>query len=89
MNARAKLFKNGRSQAVRLPARYRFDGEEVEVRPGPNPGEITLSPVVVDNRTWHEFFAYIDSLGLTDEDFSAFEGLRDGSPPPPDPFGDD
>ena len=27
----AKLFKNGRSQAVRLPARYRFDGDEIVV----------------------------------------------------------
>ena len=25
----AKLFKNGRSQAVRLPAKYRFQGDEV------------------------------------------------------------
>ena len=28
----AKLFKNGRSQAVRLPKDYRFDGTEVAVR---------------------------------------------------------
>ena len=28
----AKLFRNGRSQAVRLPKEFRFDGEEVEVR---------------------------------------------------------
>ncbi|MEO6597894.1 MAG: AbrB/MazE/SpoVT family DNA-binding domain-containing protein [Planctomycetota bacterium] len=26
---RAKLFKNGGSQAVRLPKEYRFEGEEV------------------------------------------------------------
>ncbi|MBX3530444.1 MAG: AbrB/MazE/SpoVT family DNA-binding domain-containing protein [Rhizobiaceae bacterium] len=39
-----KLFKNGRSQAVRIPAEYRFDGTEVEFRPGPLPGEVTLSP---------------------------------------------
>ena len=29
----AKLFKNGRSQAVRLPKAYRFEGEAVEIRP--------------------------------------------------------
>lgn len=28
----AKLFKNGRSQAVRLPKEYRFDGQEVFIK---------------------------------------------------------
>jgi len=28
----AKLFRNGRSQAVRLPKEFRFAGEEVRVR---------------------------------------------------------
>jgi len=28
----AKLFKNGQSQAVRLPKDFRFDGQEVYVR---------------------------------------------------------
>ena len=30
--ARAKLFQNGRSQAVRLPREFRFKGSEVSVR---------------------------------------------------------
>jgi antitoxin VapB len=29
---RAKLFQNGRSQAVRLPKEFRFEGEEVSIR---------------------------------------------------------
>ncbi|MBI4540449.1 MAG: AbrB/MazE/SpoVT family DNA-binding domain-containing protein [Gemmatimonadetes bacterium] len=29
---RAKLFWNGRSQAVRLPKEFRFEGEEVAIR---------------------------------------------------------
>lgn len=29
--SRAKLFQNGRSQAVRLPKEYRFEGSEVGV----------------------------------------------------------
>jgi virulence-associated protein VagC len=29
---RAKLFRNGRSQAVRLPKAFRFEGDEVLVR---------------------------------------------------------
>lgn len=28
----AKLFKNGQSQAVRLPKEYRFEGEEVFIK---------------------------------------------------------
>ena len=31
MERRAKLFKNGRSQAVRLPVDFRFEGVEVKV----------------------------------------------------------
>jgi antitoxin VapB len=30
--ATAKLFRNGRSQAVRLPKEYRFSGDEVRIR---------------------------------------------------------
>ncbi|MBI4754007.1 MAG: AbrB/MazE/SpoVT family DNA-binding domain-containing protein [Betaproteobacteria bacterium] len=30
--ATARLFKNGSSQAVRLPKDYRFEGEEVAIR---------------------------------------------------------
>lgn len=28
----AKLFKNGRSQAVRLPKEFRFEGDEVYIK---------------------------------------------------------
>ena len=31
MTATAKIFMHGRSQAVRLPKEYRFEGEEVRV----------------------------------------------------------
>jgi virulence-associated protein VagC len=31
-NARAKIFSNGRSQAVRLPRELRFKGKEVAIR---------------------------------------------------------
>ncbi len=30
--ATAKFFRNGRSQAVRLPKEFRFEGEEVSIR---------------------------------------------------------
>jgi antitoxin VapB len=45
---RAKLFKNGRSQAVRLPRAFRFQGTEVTVR---REGEaVILEPV--KQRPW-------------------------------------
>jgi antitoxin VapB len=39
----AKLFKNGRSQAVRLPAEFRFEGTEVYIRRDAATGEVILS----------------------------------------------
>jgi antitoxin VapB len=40
---RAKLFVNGRSQAVRLPKEFRFEGKEVRVRRAL--GGILLEPI--------------------------------------------
>ena len=42
---RAKLFRNGRSQAVRLPAEFRFEGTEVEVHRDPESGAVVLTAV--------------------------------------------
>ena len=43
MATTAKLFRNGRSQAVRLPKEFRFEGEEVSIR---REGEnVVLAPV--------------------------------------------
>jgi antitoxin VapB len=43
MESYAKLFKNGRSQAVRLPKAFRFEGTEVRIR---KQGEkVILEPV--------------------------------------------
>jgi virulence-associated protein VagC len=40
---RARLFWNGRSQAVRLPREFRFDGDEVGIR---REGEaVVLEPI--------------------------------------------
>lgn len=43
MSHTAKLFLNGRSQAVRLPASYRFEGTEVFIRKDPATGDVILS----------------------------------------------
>lgn len=38
----AKLFMNGRSQAVRLPKEFRFEGEAVEIERDPVTGGVLL-----------------------------------------------
>lgn len=40
---KAKVFMTGRSQAVRIPAHYRFKSKEVYIRHDPRTGEIILS----------------------------------------------
>lgn len=54
MSQVAKLFTNGRSQAVRLPAAYRFDTKEVFIRQDPETGDVILSRKPT---TWDGFFA--------------------------------
>ena len=39
----AKLFTTGRSQAVRLPAEFRFEGSEVFIRRDAGTGDVILS----------------------------------------------
>jgi len=39
----AKLFTTGRSQAVRLPLEFRFNGREVFIRRDPSTGDVILS----------------------------------------------
>jgi antitoxin VapB len=54
MSQVAKLFINGRSQAVRLPVAYRFDTKEVFIRQDPETGDVILSRRPT---TWDDFFA--------------------------------
>lgn len=63
MTQTAKLFTTGRSQAVRLPKKYRFDGTEVFIR---KEGEnVILSP---RPESWEAFFS---SEEKPTEDFMA------------------
>ena len=39
----AKVFRTGRSQAVRLPASFRFSSDEVYIRRDPETGDVILS----------------------------------------------
>ena len=56
MSQIAKLFANGRSQAVRLPAAYRFDTQEVYIRQDPKTGDVILSRKPAD---WDDFFSVL------------------------------
>ncbi len=58
---RAKIFWSGRSQAVRLPKDFRFEGEEVRIRRHGN--AVILEPVAED---WAWLDAIVERL---DEDF--------------------
>ena len=46
----AKLFKNGRSQAVRLPKEFRFEGDRVRVRRVKE--GVLLEPMLTDVAKW-------------------------------------
>ena len=58
---KAKVFKNGGSQFVRLPAEYRFDAEEVDVRRDPISGDVILSQ---PRPSWDDYFAWVATLDL-------------------------
>ena len=74
----AKLFKNGRSQAVRLPAEFRFEGEEVLIRRDPLTGDVILSQ---SNRKFEAWLKLRDQLiAEAPQEFEDFEIPRDPSP---------
>jgi len=84
--ARAKLFLNGRSQAVRLPKAFRLPGREVHVyRYGKR---VILEPIEADGRDgngwpldlWNDLTQL--RRQLTEEDFA----LPPDPPPSPDEF---
>ena len=50
MSQFAKLFRNGSSQAVRLPKEFRFKGEKVRIRRSGN--SVVLEPVIADPEEW-------------------------------------
>lgn len=65
MRHTAKLFMNGRSQAVRLPAVFRFECKEVFIRKEPDTGDIILSR---KPGSWETFFKLIENIDVP-EDF--------------------
>ncbi len=63
----AKLFRNGRSQAVRLPAEFRFPGAEVYLRRDRVTGDVILSR---RPESWDDFFELMKTIDVP-EDFSS------------------
>ena len=66
----AKLFMNGRSQAVRLPKGFRFEGEEVFVK------KVGNAVVLLPRR--HSWEALYGSLESFSEDFMEGRGQPSG-----------
>ncbi|CCD30119.1 SpoVT/AbrB domain protein [Candidatus Glomeribacter gigasporarum BEG34] len=58
MSTTAKLFTTGRSQAVRLPMEYRFEGTEVFIRRDSKTGDVVLSR---KPDSWQGFFDLLAS----------------------------
>ncbi len=71
--ATAKLFKNGNSQAIRLPKQFRFEGDEVLIhREGK---KIVIESLVKKKSRWDKFFS---DTTIVPDDFLA---NRNDAPP--------
>ena len=81
MTQTAKIFMNGRSQAVRLPAAFRFEAEEVYIRRDPESGDVILSRRPPN---WDGFFSALAGTEVPDEFLSDPE--RDQGVADRDPF---
>ena len=68
----AKVFWNGRSQAIRLPKEFRFKGEEVNVRRSGQ--KVILEPM--KQRAWPP--GYWKSWGKVPKDFQVPDPLPPG-----------
>ncbi|MGP0061438.1 MAG: antitoxin [Beijerinckiaceae bacterium] len=76
----AKLFMHGRSQAVRLPKEFRFEGTEVRVSKVGD--KVILEPMEKPPFDVDAWWAKLDALGA--RDFLP-EGPADDPPTEPDP----
>lgn len=79
-NRRARLFANGGSQAVRLPAEFRFKGDEVFIRRDERTGDVILSQKE-SIPSWADYLAKRD-LSHVPGDFLAERPLNEPLPAP-------
>jgi antitoxin VapB len=70
----AKLFKNGASQAVRLPIGFRFDGKEVYITQDETTGDVVLS-TRPGAQAWNELFELLHAVDVPN-DFMAERPLN-------------
>ena len=82
----AKLFRNGASQAVRLPAEFRFEGDEVYATRDERTGDVVLSNRP-GARGWGEFFELMDTIDVPTDFMS--ERPMNAQPHERDLFGED
>ena len=68
MESTAKIFRNGRSQAVRLPKEFRFKGSEVKI--SKKGSKVILEPI--EKEDWPEGFW---DIFTSDSDFGIPEAL--------------
>lgn len=80
MSRTAKLFRNGRSQAVRLPAEFRFEGREVFIRKDDETGDVILSR---RPGSWEQFLR-LRQEALLHERESVKQFLADRKDEPPE-----
>jgi antitoxin VapB len=73
---KAKVFMSGRSQAVRIPAEYRFTSNEVYIRHDPRNGDLILSQAPA---SLEEIFTALDAVGVP-EDFLSSSDRAQGLP---------
>ena len=71
---KAKLFRIGGSQAVRLPAEFQFDCDEVDIRRDPKTGDVVLSKPIP---SWGEYFDWVRTLDLASDFLSEREQPKD------------
>ena len=67
---KAKVFMSGRSQAVRIPAQFRFPSTEVYIRRDPKNGDVILSQSPSSLR---EILDALHKLGTPDDFLFAAE----------------
>ena len=83
MSQTAKIFMNGRSQAVRLPAEFRFDADEVSIRKDPRTGDVILSEKSAKQKNWEKFLELRKKTKVPDDFLSPEERhlpAADGDP---------
>ena len=82
----AKLFMNGRSQAVRLPAEFRFEGDEVLIRRDEKTGDIILSEKDSRQKSWERFLQLRKEAAAEIDDDVLSPKERNQGEHRPDPF---